>query len=217
MFRYLILVLALLGGPAAAQTVPPPPEGRLNAILCGELPAGVALEVVLLDNADGNLPVKESFIAGLARRGVTVAPDAPLVLTLGIETVREAAVVKPPDMIDVQVGQGNRDAARTDPADTSVGEQGTANVRANIWSNRSDSVLGGRRHVVEGQMVDEVKLSASLNRRDDGRCLWQGDAVQELDGADAAVTARDLAPYLAAAFGKSVPNRPLRRLRPPGR
>jgi len=215
MFRCMILGLVLLGAPAAAQIVPPPPEGRVNAILCGELPATVELDVVLLDNADENLPVRDSFVAGLARRGVRVAPGAALVLTLGIETLREAARVKPPDLVDVRVGQANRDAARR-RGDTGVGDQGTANVRANIWSNRSDSVLGGRRHVVEGQMVDQVKLSASLNRRDDGRCLWQGDAVQDLNGADAARAARTLAPYLAGAFGKSVPNRPLEKLRPPG-
>lgn len=215
MFRCLVLGLVLLGAPAAAQVVPPPPEGRVNAIRCGELPASVVLEVVLLDNADENLPVKDGFVAGLERRGVRVAPGAPLVLTLGIETVREAARVKPPDLVDVRVGQANQDAARS-RRDTGVGDQGTANVRANIWSNQRDSVLGGRRHVVEGQMIDQVKLSASLNRRDDGRCLWQGDAVQELNGADAAPAARSLAPYLAAAFGKSIANRPLDRIRPAG-
>ncbi|MEE8333367.1 MAG: hypothetical protein V3R85_05925 [Alphaproteobacteria bacterium] len=212
MLRCLILGLILLGTPAAAQFVPPLPEGRVNAIVCGDVPATLVLDVVLLDNADANLPVKDSFVATLRGRGVRIAPGASLVLTLGIETVREAVNVKPPDLVDVQVGQANEDSARTEPGDTSIGEQGMTKVRANIWSNRRDSVLGGRRRVVEGQMVDQVKLSASLNRRADGRCLWQGDAVQELNGANAARAARTLAPFLAHSLGKSIRNRPLETL-----
>ncbi len=215
MLRRLILGLVLLGAPAAAQFVPPPPEGRVNAIICGDIPATMVLDVVLLDNADANLPVKDSFVATLRDRGVKISPGANLVLTLGIETVREAVSVKPPDMIEVRVGQANEDAARIEPGDTSVGEQGLTRVRANIWSNRRDSVLGGRRRVVEGEMIDQVKLSASLNRRADGRCLWQGDAVQELNGADAARAARMLAPLLAGSLGKSVRDRPLDTLRGP--
>ncbi len=215
MFRCLILGLVLLGVPAAAQIVPPPPEGRLNAIVCGEMPATVVLDLVLLDNADANLPVKDSFVATLRRRGVRIAPGAAMVLTLGVETVREAATVKPPDLVEVRIGQGNEDSARTQPGDNSIGEQGMTKIRANIWSNRRDSVLGGRRRVVEGQVIDQVKLSASLNRRDDGRCLWQGDAIQELNGADAARAARLLAPFLAGALGKTVRNRPLGTMRPP--
>jgi len=207
------LGLVLLGAPATAQFAPLPPEGRVNAVVCGKLPATIVLDVVLLDNADANLPVKDSFVATLKRRGVRIAPGAALVLTLGIETVREAVSVKPPDLIDVQVGQANEDAARIQPGDNSIGDQGLTKVRANIWSNRRDSVLGGRRRVVEGQMVDQVKLRASLNRRADGRCLWQGDALQELNGANAARAALSLAPFLAGALGKPVRNQPLEALR----
>lgn len=215
MLRCLILGLVLLGTPAAAQLVPPPPEGRVNAIVCGDIPATMVLDVVLLDNADANLPVKDSFVATLRRQGVRIASGAALVLTLGIETVRETVSIKPPDLIEVQVGQANKDAARVAPGDTSIGEQGLTRVRANIWSNRRDSVLGGRRRVVEGEMIDQVKLSASLNRRADGRCLWQGDAVQELNGADAARAARRLAPLLAGLLGKPVRDQPLETLRGP--
>lgn len=207
--RFLILVLVLLGTPAAAQLPPLEPEGRVNAFLCGEVPAKAAIDVVLLDNADANLAVKDSFVATLRRQGVRIVPGAALVLTLDIRTVREGQSVKPPDLVDVRVGQPNEDSARPGPNDPGVRDQGLAGVRANIWSNRRDSVLGGRRQVVEGRRVDQVSVNASLNRRVDGRCLWQGDAVQELGGGDAAEAAQSLAPYLARAFGKTVRDRPL--------
>lgn len=196
-----LFVLAAL--PVAAQDAEPdadPAPGRLSAYYCGSMPSDYSVDVVLLDNKDENLLIKDAFVSGLTRRGVTVREGAPLILTLEIAPVRE---FEQSDgrrgIIEMRVGQPDYD----------LDQQGDVDVRGSVWSNTRDSLVGGRRGGPSELAVNRLRMVAALNSRVDGRCLWQGEATHELGNREVPELALALVPPLVGAFGKSVAPTPL--------
>lgn len=174
--------------------------GRLIGTSCGAMPANPSVEIVLLDNVDANVRIKNAFVDGLRRRGVAVQAGAALMLTLEIVPVREFEGAGESNyVIELRVGQANRD----------LGQQGDVNLRGSVWSSSENSLVGGPRKGSPGLAVDRVRLTASLNSRVDGHCLWQGEAVHELNGRELEPVAMALVPSLVGAFGKTVTPRPI--------
>jgi hypothetical protein len=52
-------------------------------------------------------------------------------------------------------------------------------------------------------------VTATLNSRVDGHCLWQGEVRHDLRDDDPDEAAKKIMPYLAAAVGKAIKNRPI--------
>jgi hypothetical protein len=197
-----LFLFVFLAAAATAQEAP----GRLSSYFCGTMPANMSVEVVLLDNSDANLRIKDAFVDRLRRRGVAVQPGAALTLTLEIAAVREFEERgKEESLIELRVGQANRE----------LGQQGDVDLRGSVWSNSQDSLVGGRRKGPASLAVNRVRLTASLNRRADGFCLWQGEAIHELDGQELEPVAMGLVPALVDAFGKTVTPRPITIKAPP--
>ena len=82
-------------------------------------------------------------------------------------------------------------------------------MRGSVWLSSKDSLVGGRRTGSAGLAVDGVRLTASLNSRVDGHCLWQGEAVHDLNGRELEPVTMALVPALVGAFGKTVAPRPI--------
>lgn len=191
-----LFFFVFLAASATARDAP----GRLSSYFCGTMPANLSVEVVLLDNADANLRIKNAFVDRLRRQGVAVQPGAALTLTLEIAAVREFEERgKEESLIELRVGQANRE----------LGQQGDVDLRGSVWSSSQDSLVGGRRKGPASLAVNRVRLTASLNRRADGHCLWQGEAIHELNGREVEPVAMALVPSLVGAFGKTVPPRPI--------
>ncbi len=175
-------------------------QGLVESRLCGNIPANQPVEVLVLDNSDANLRIRESFAAALRRKGVVVGNGAPLTLTLDILPVREYQQGGGGgDLFELRVGQADREA----------GEQGDIDFRSNVWSSSRNSLVGGRTRGPSALSVNRVRVTALLNRRVGGECLWQGEAEHELGDREVEeVVGRLIAP-LADTFGKAVAAHPL--------
>lgn len=192
-----LLAAAALGAPGAAAESP---DGYVTAFSCEPMQRPLSVTPQILDNTDENVRLHGILVERLAERGVTVDDAAGQTMSFNVERVREAAVRKPGDLVDVRVGQ-------EDPDD--LGREGFASVHMNIWSNSRDSVIGGRRDTVEHRLVDRLHISVTINSKADGRCLWRGEVVQNLDGRDPGRTAEQMIPILTRAIGKSLSQQPI--------
>lgn len=191
----------ILATPAgAADDAPPPPRGYMTAFACETLAKPLQVHVEVADNSAQNLRLKDLLVQRLTRNGAEIVASSPQVLSLEVAIERQATRTRPADMIDVRVGNKNPD----DSVDRDF-----ARVRMNIWSSTRDSLLNGRRSGIEQQGFDMLQLRASLNSRKDGRCLWQGEIVEDLEGDDPYKTAAKLIPDLADAVGQAVNRRPI--------
>jgi hypothetical protein len=183
----------------AADDAPPPPRGYLTAFACETLTTPLQLRVEVADNTTQNLKLKDILVQRLEKNGASVVDSSPQVLSLEVAIRRQATRTKPGDMIDVRVGGEQPEAGTSD----------YARVRMNIWSTTRDSLLTGRQPSVEEEGFDTIGLRASLNSRTDGRCLWQGEIVENLDGEDAYTAAAKIIPGLADAVGHAVNRKPI--------
>lgn len=203
--RTVLLAFALATMPAVAlaQTRAPETEdarGYLTAFACGTLPAPLRLHVDVLDNSDQNLRLRDLLVQRLQAKGADISTDATQVLSLEVGVSRQATRLKPGDLIDVRVGRDEPD----------LGQEGFARLHMNVWSSARDSLLTGRQGRVEEEGFDILRLRASINSRTDGRCLWQGEIVHDLDGSDAYQAAAKLIPLLADSIGQPASRKPIR-------
>ncbi len=193
----LILVLAL--APSLPALPADTPAGYLTAFVCEPLAKPLRVSATILDNTDENIRLHGLLLKRLADNHVTVGPDAALTMSFDVQRVREAGRRKPGDMIDVRVGE---DEER-------IGQEGFARVHMNIWSNARDSVLGGRRDTLVSAHVDRLHISVTINSKADGRCVWRGEVVQNLDGRDPGRAADLMIPILADSVGSAVSQKPI--------
>jgi hypothetical protein len=191
----------LLGShPGAAQeTDRETADGRLNAFACETLPSPLRLSVEVMDNTEQFLRLRDSFVERLKGAGVQVADGTPLVLMLDVRKLVEFEQQSGGQLFELRAGQEDED----------IGRDGELFMRGNVWSNRSDSVLGGRKRDPGQLATDQVEVSASINSRSDGRCLWRGEVRHELNGDDTLDAAQRIVPFLAGALGQTVRDRPL--------
>jgi len=197
---FLAVLLLVCAQPVNAQEAAAPADTRLNAFACEALPAPLRVDVEVLDNAERDLRFRDGFVARLRSAGVEVADNASLIMTLELRKVVEFERREGGELFELRAGQENED----------IGREGDLFMRGNVWSNRSDSVLGGRKRDPGQLSVDQLQITASVNRRDDGRCLWRGEVQHELDGEDADDAMQRLLPLLADALGKTVRDQPVK-------
>ncbi len=192
-----IAVLTINGG-ALGQSADPP-TSRLNAYECETLPKPLRLSVQVLDNAERFLKFKGHFEKELRAAGAEIAANAPVVVTLDIRTVREFQEKSAGPLFELRAGQENTD----------IGRDGTVFFRGNVWSNRSSSVLGGPKRRSGRLALNQLQVTANLNRRSDGRCLWQGEVLHNLSGENTDNATLRILTILAGNLGKMVRNRAL--------
>ncbi len=179
--------------PAAGQALDPA-SGRLTAFVCESLPSPLRIQIESPEGSQRTDRLKRILVRALAARHVVVAPGAPLRLSLYVGSVREPEVRKGRDL--GQFSRGNASDERTQ-------------FRINLWSNRRDSVIGGRRDEVLAAAVDELHVEITLDDLSDGRCILQGEAVHRLDGRDEQSVAEHIIPKLIERLGQSASAEPI--------
>ena len=171
-----LAAVLLVAAPAAAQT-----PAEVTAVAYRDLPAGLTVQVQLLDDSDLNLQVRDMIAAQLASQGYTVADDAPFLLQVETQTATERS--RDPSL-------GSFEA--TDDR---------AEIRMNLWSNREDSLLNPQEEERISGSVYRISLGLYDSR--DGRYYWRGSVSTALREREAATASRDMVPALLAHFGKT--------------
>ena len=182
----LALAVGLCWSAARAQTDPPESAGTLAAFACAPLPAAPRLAVEAQEDSPAFRHLKEVFVAGLRRQQATIGETARLRASLYVEAERE-----------------NNASLPARPAHP-VREITPATRRAffEIWSNRRDSILGGRRP--RSLSVDEVRVSILVHDSTNGQCIWQGEAIHPIGDRDEMDVAERLVTALIRHLGQSV-------------
>jgi hypothetical protein len=196
---FAVIVVLTVNGGALGQSADAP-TSRLNAYECETLPKPLRLTVQVLDNAERFLKIKDQFEKALRTGGTAIAADAPAVLTLDIRTVREFREKSAGPLLELRAGQEKTE---------DIGREGTVFFRGSVWSNRGDSVLGGPKRRSGQLSLNQLQVTASLNRRNDGRCLWQGEILHNLAGDNADNITLQIMTILADTVGKTVRNKGL--------
>ena len=161
--------------------------GYIDAYARQGLPSPLSIDVQILDNAPRYIRLRKKFIARMRSDGIEVVADAPFVLILDIRTEREFQ----------QTGKGYICELR-------IGREEGVSLRGKIWSNTQDSILGGRIRPSDRTVINRLQLTAHLSRLDDGRCMWQGRILHELQGRDPDHAAYKFVPVLAGAIGRTI-------------
>ena len=166
MVKRLILAAVLLAAaaPAAGQATDDA-AGHVTAFACVPLPSPLKVEIETSDGSPQADRLRRALVRSLATRKAVVSPGAPLRLSLYVGSEGHS-----------QIGKG-RDLGQFDGSDE---DDGNIWIRVDIWSNRRDSVIGGRRN--RGfAVVDQLHIEITLDSRANGQCVWQGKAVFKLD------------------------------------
>jgi hypothetical protein len=185
--RRVTAAFALLVASAPLAAEPSGPNGTLRSIACGKLDGRHHFELMLQDDSPTYIRVGRTLAAELQSKRAEVSSAAPLRLSLSIDTVHTSPRHRRPDL-----GRFSHDTDR-----------GTR-VQLNVWSNQHDSLIGGRRETVPRQATDEIRVEIAINDKANGRCVWQGEAVVDLDGRDADEVAATVIPLLVAHIGETV-------------
>ncbi len=193
---FAIIIMLTINGGALGQSGDVP-TSRLNAYECDSLPKPLRMSVQVLDNAARFIKFKGHLEKEMRAGGTEIAADAPVVLTLDIRTVREFQGETAGTLFELRAGQEN----------TNIGQDGTVFFRGTVWSNRSHSVLGGPKRQSGQTSLNQLQVTANLNRRADGRCLWQGEVLHKLNGENADDATLRIITILAGNLGKTVRNR----------
>lgn len=192
--RLILASIVLAVAVPAAGQAPSVATARVTAFACAKLPSPLRIEVEAADGSPYADRLKRVLVRSLAARQAIVTPGAPLRLSLYVGLVREPEIRKGRDL--GQFSRGNASDQRT-------------RFRINLWSNRRDSVIGGRRDEVLASSVDELHVEITLDDRSDGQCIWQGEAVHRLDGRDELAAAERIIPLLIDRLGRTARAEPV--------
>lgn len=184
MKRFLaITMFALISTPVMA-------DGLLSGYACGQMPATYKVDVEVVDDSPQMLRIRDIAIDGLKRKQAQISGSAELVLAIDTHTLREGAKRKKRDLGSVTDGSSERIRARM-----------------NVWSNRKDSIIGGRKDgLVEGAL-DEVRVEITINDKSTGKCVWRGEALHGSAGEDQWVIAEKTVLKLIDVLGRDVRDR----------
>lgn len=200
--RTLAALICLSGG-AMAQTTPTAEQGGyITAFSCTSLPTPLSVEVVTFDDSDPALKLQSLLVKQLQTRKIELDSDAPLRLSIDMHVAFERARQRRPDLIRLS-------RRARPPEDSTLHEDYETRAEVNIWSTRRDSLAGGRRPTVIGRNLEQLRLALAVHDKSTGRCLWQGEAVIDLNGRDRWAEAMRILPQLVASIGKAETRKPL--------
>jgi len=184
MKRFLvILILTTFAAPAAA-------DGLLSGYACGVLPPAFRVDVEIADDSEQMLRIRDSAIKALAKKQTRTSGSAELVLSIDMHAIREGVRRKKRDLGSVTDGSGERFKART-----------------NLWSNKRDSIIGGRKDRIIDGPVDEVRIDIAINNKSNGKCVWRGEAVHKTTGKDQWIIAEKVVQRLINLIGQDIRDR----------
>lgn len=179
----IFMAIFLLTTPAAA-------DGLLSGYACGTLPQSYKVDVEVADDSDEMLRIRDAVVRALAKMQTEASESANLVLLIDMLAIREGLRRKKRDLGSVTDGSSERIKARM-----------------NLWSNKRDSVIGGRKDRVISGPIDEVRVDIAINDKSNGKCVWRGEAIHDTTGTDQWVVAEKLALRLTRLIGRDIRDR----------
>jgi hypothetical protein len=180
----------LIFGMMFAVLTHPAHAGNLSAYACGEFAVGKPLDVQVDNDSAQMEKIRTTVINALRDRKTAVSDDAPWVLAIRTEAIREGVRRKGRDLGTVRDGSSEN-----------------VNVRMNVWSNRKDSIIGGRKTDVIAGPVDEVWVTISINDKASGKCIWRGEARHDSIGQDQWEISEKVSLVLIGAMGEATRDR----------
>jgi hypothetical protein len=174
--------------------------GNLNSQAIGRLPAGLPIEIVVLDDSEANLEIRDALAEALAENGFLVAPEAPLEMTFEAETLEPGVQDDRPTLGQIRAGN-----------EAEVGNRGSergVEAEVNVWSSTKDSLLGGRQDKDASTSHPRYHINVQLRDRESGKVVWQGDAICEMLTGDRERLVESMTGPLAAAVGRTVTGEP---------
>lgn len=174
-----IMAFAALATPAAA-------DGLSSGYVCGPFPSAYNIDVEVNDDSPQMLKIREAAVRALKRDRTRITNSAELILAIDVRTLLEGTKRKKPDLGSVTDGSSDRIRARM-----------------NLWSNKRDSIVGGRKNTVIAEAVDEVRVEITVNDKSNGKCVWRGEALHSAGGADIWVVAEKITLHLIKLTGRN--------------
>jgi hypothetical protein len=191
----LAAVILTVAVPAVGQGTDRP-AGRVTAFACELLPSPLNIQIETSDGSARSDRLRRVLVRSLAARQAVVSSGAPLKLSLYVELVREP---------ETSNGSDLERLSRDDDNDENI------QIRIDLWSNRRNSVIGGRRDLNPAAEVEKLRIEITLDSRTTGQCVWQGNAEYRLDGRDEIATAEKIIPFLVQRLGRSAKAEPNER------
>lgn len=157
-------------------------EATLSTLVCDPLAKHAAVQLTPADDSDLYLSVKDGIRNAVERAGHPVKEKADLELYYSLAETAVEIREQGQTLGKLEVRTVNREVR--------------SQLLVNIWSNKQDSLIGGRR-TASGIRVSNVLIATfALNQQKNGRCVWRGEGAVELG----AVTSMDVAPALTDAI-----------------
>lgn len=178
-------------GPAAAQGG----EGRVNAAVYEEVPAGSAVLVQPRDDDEDSLVIKVAIERELLARGYRIDADAPLVMTFWTSGSYDLArrTRQRPGLLLFGGEGGNRTSTDLEAQVKLFSSKG-GGLFQNPARRPDQKPLGSTRH----------RLDAVLNDPQNGRRIWQGQSYTDVSGGDPLTVSEAMVPVLVDSFAKTV-------------
>ncbi len=168
-------------------------EPSLNAVSFEDVPRGVPLTVEIFDNSDENLALKRAFEDELRAQGYEVQNGANLIMSLETR-----------DSSGRWTGGGSNRVVRIGNSDNHTGTD-APDVRVSIFDNERGGILNPKRGSTLTQVApNQYRIDTSIEDRLNGRTLWQGWAVQDVQAIDDLAGHRMLVKPLVSSIGKTV-------------
>jgi hypothetical protein len=186
MMKRILLIAAL-----AAFSTHAAADGVLSGYACGQMPATFKVDIEVGDDSEQMLKIQKLITRVLQQKQAKVSGSANLVLAIDVLTRREGTIRQKPNL--GSVSDGSREQIR---------------AWMNVWSNKSESLIGGRKAgVVEGT-ADDVRVEITINDKSNGKCIWRGDSVHSGAGEDQWIFAEKSALRLIDEIGRDFRDRP---------
>lgn len=168
--------------------------GHVTAFACVPVPTPLIVKVEPSDGSSQSDRLRRVLLRSLAAHQVVVSSDAPLRLSLYVGPSHHSVVNNMRSLNQLDRGEGYEERIW---------------IRVDLWSNRRNSVIGGRRYQ-NAALADEVHIEITLDSQINGQCIWQGMALFRLDGRNEIVTAEKLIPLLVDRLGRSARAEPIK-------
>ena len=165
-------------------------DATISTQVCQPLARNAGLQLTPADDSDLYLSVKDGLTDVLRKLGHPISKSAGLDLYYSMAETAVEIRGQGPSLGRIDVRTVNRDAR--------------AQLLVNLWSNKQDSILGGRRSEGGLQVSNVFIVTLELNRQDNGRCVWRGEGAVALGPVAAADIADRLTRAVATKIGQEI-------------
>jgi hypothetical protein len=195
--------LAAAWGYGAAAQDKPPADGAgataqafINAVSFQPLPERSVVTVRPLDNSDANLKLKTAFEEALRVRGFGVTKDSPLVLSFDTR-----------DEVGAWTDAGRRTILELRAEGGREGGE-YAHAKVIVFDTNSGGLLNEGRGGTAIATPSTYRIDATLDDRTNGRRVWQGWAIANLNLGERTELDRAMVPAIVQNLGRIATRQP---------